>query len=51
MLAETGNPLGAQEQLVAALAIFRELGARPFVERTDRALVRLQIGERTLRDQ
>jgi hypothetical protein len=41
MLAEAGDPMGAREQLDAALTLFRGLGARPFVERSERAVADL----------
>jgi Flp pilus assembly protein TadD len=42
MLAEAGDVSGAREQLDGALRLFRELGARPFVERSERLLASLQ---------
>jgi tetratricopeptide (TPR) repeat protein len=47
MLAEAGDTAGAQAQLDAALLIFRDLGARPFVERSERALASLHPPEET----
>jgi hypothetical protein len=47
MLAEGGDTSGAQEQLIAALTLFRGLGAEPFIERSERLLVSLQSSEET----
>jgi hypothetical protein len=47
MLAEAGDAAEAGEHLDAALAIFRHLGARPFVERGEQALASLQSSEET----
>jgi tetratricopeptide (TPR) repeat protein len=47
MLAEGGDTSEAQEQLVAALTLFRGLGAEPFIERSERLLVSLQSSEET----
>lgn len=47
MLAEAGDTSGAQEQLVAALTLFRGLGAEPFIKRSERILVSLQSSEGT----
>jgi hypothetical protein len=41
MLAGAGDPVGAREQLDAALTLFRRLGAVPFVERGERAVAGL----------
>jgi tetratricopeptide (TPR) repeat protein len=45
MLADDGDAAGAREQLDVALTIFRQLGARPFIERSERALASLQLSE------
>jgi hypothetical protein len=47
MLAEAGDTAGTREQLDAAMALFQQLGARPFVERCERALASLQSSEET----
>jgi uncharacterized protein HemY len=38
------EPLQARAKLEHALAVFRRLGARPYIERTEQALVQLGVG-------
>jgi tetratricopeptide (TPR) repeat protein len=43
MLADAGDAPGARDQLDAALALYEQLGARPFVERARLALAALEV--------
>ena len=41
MYVQKGEPTHARQRLQAALAIFLRLGARPYIERTSKALTEL----------